>query len=1217
MDKRELQELLSQSYKQENWKKIVTFVFPNVSILSTPKEFPICNDKIKSFRQLGNVRLNDGKNLALFELLLSDTVNIQKNRVELNNEISKYIDQEQIHGVLSVFEQGTEDYRFTFSARSTEFDEQESDFVQKKTDTKRYTYVLGKNESCKTPAERFFKLSEKKYEVDINAIQNAFSVEQLSKEFFEKYKKQFEKFWKYIHTNESYNNIIFGTDREKGIRDFSKKLLGRIVFLHFLQKKGWMGCTAGIKRWEDGDKQFMQSLFDNFSNPDEFHSKCLSELFYNTLNKRRTDDLFSCDGLTGALNNSKVPYLNGGLFDSDEEITRKIDFPESYFKELFDFFGQYNFTIDENDPNDHEVGIDPEMLGHIFENLLEDNKDKGAFYTPKVIVQYMCQESIIEFVNTKINEVENEDIKSAIEDLIRNRLAEKCIDLDLVQPISKALFEVKICDPAIGSGAFPMGILNVIYSAIEELFYIQPDSVANIWNISDKEWQPNLVKKNIIQHSIYGVDLESGAVDIARLRFWLALVVDEIEPLPLPNLDYKIMQGNSLLESFEGIDLSQISDASAYEEVYESEQIDMFSGEAKKSVSISLNFEDIESLMDEYFNANDPEKKKEIHKKIDDQVINHIRFTLLHHKQSLLAKKAPLERKLKLDEASASTWQQKEKIRTSSKQAKELAKISVELDLFIEKEIKLAQLSNSNERPFFLWHLFFKEVFDDGGFDIVIGNPPYVQLQKMGKETDVLEAVGFKTFTRTGDLYCLFYEHGINILKNKGILSYITSNTWMRTKFGESIREYFVTDSNPISLLNFEDTQIFPSATVEVNILLTKKEKWNNKLNAVAIKSDFKISTPIQLYLDNNKIELDDLSKDSWVILSLKDFEIKRKVAQNGIQLKDWDIEFYRGFLTGYNDAFFIDEEKRQEIIEKEPKASEYIKPFLRGRNIKKYNYLFDNIYVIFIPWHFPLHKDSTISGASSEAEKEFEKQFPFLYSHFIQHKEGLSNRNKSETGIRYEWYALQRAAATYVDQFDKEKLVWLSISDKPAFALDTNSTYVTAPAYIMTSNCNKYLMVVLNSKVMEWYLDKVSSSTGVGTNQWSKIFVEQLPIPKLSVKAMIPFYTIADYLVYLNDPKNKKLLINESNSELSKLFEKIANMMVFELYFSEEMKQEKVDVLNLINFKDISSETNEIKGKIIIDTYIDLIGKNNEIRNRVLVSESRCEFIKMINNSF
>lgn len=1083
MDKRELQELLSQSYKQENWKKIVSFVFPNVSILSTPKEFPISNDKIKTFRQLGNVRLNDGKNLALFELLLSDTVNIQRNRVELNNEISKYIDQEQIHGVLSVFEQGTEDYRFTFSARSTEFDEQESDFVQKKTDTKRYTYVLGKNESCKTPAERFFKLSEKKDEVDINAIQNAFSVEQLSKEFFEKYKKQFEKFWKYIHTNDAYNNIIFGTDREKGIRDFTKKLLGRIVFLHFLQKKGWMGCTAGMKQWEDGDKQFMQSLFDNFSNPDEFHSKCLSELFYNTLNKKRTDDLFSCDGLTGVLHNCKVPYLNGGLFDSDEEITRKIDFPASYFKELFDFFGQYNFTIDENDPNDHEVGIDPEMLGHIFENLLEDNKDKGAFYTPKVIVQYMCQESIIEYVNTKINEGENEDIKNAIEDLIRNKLAEKCIDLDLVQPISKALFEVKICDPAIGSGAFPMGILNVIYSAIEELFYIQPDSVATIWNISDTQWQPNLVKKNIIQHSIYGVDLESGAVDIARLRFWLALVVDEIEPLPLPNLDYKIMQGNSLLESFEGIDLSQISDASAYEEVYESEQIDMFSGEAKKSVSISLNFEDIESLMDEYFNANDPENKKEIHKKIDDQVINHIRFTLLQHKHSLLAKKAPLERKLKLDEASASTWQQKEKIRTSSKQAKELAKISAELDLFNEKEIKLAQLSNSNERPFFLWHLFFKEIFDDGGFDIVIGNPPYINFENLPKDIDRKGLESYRTYTLKGDIYFLFCELAHGLIKYNGIVSYIISNKWLRAKSGAILREFYSQENVRVKqLFDFNQFMIFENAIVHSNIIITKNAPRDTNSIAFQVKDNFSLKKQLSTYLNEGGVPFQGYSDEIWNIIEVDEFQLKKRIELDFPRIKNLDLKISYGIKTGLNEAFIINKFEKDKILSQDIANSKLIKPIIRGRDTRRYYSNKSDLFMII----------SKYKGA-----EEIINNYPRILEHLKSFENKLKNRGQVKNG-QHHWLELDNNPhQSYFDSFLKPKIVFSEIVSSPQFYYDETGLFPEATTFFIQGENLKLITAILNSNCCT-YLFKQFYAGGalVGKYRYKKSFLLNLPIP-------------------------------------------------------------------------------------------------------------------------
>tara|TARA_B100000902_G_C27322309_1_gene925526 strand:- start:5884 stop:9504 length:3621 start_codon:yes stop_codon:yes gene_type:complete len=833
MKKIDLQNLLSQPYKPENWKQIVQFVFPNVSILSSPKEFLINNEKIKKFRQIGNVRLNDGKNLALFELLLNDTVNIHRNRVELNNEISKYIDQEQIHGVLSVFEQGTDDYRFTFSARSTEFDEEESDFVQNKTDTKRYTYVLGKNESCKTPADRFYKLSENKSEIDINAIQNAFSVEQLSKEFFDKYKKQFEKFWKYIDSKkEEYKSVFVNGqgEREVKIRNFTKKLLGRIVFLHFLQKKGWMGCPEN-DLWGSGDKKFMQTLFKDFTNKDQFHSKCLVELFYNTLNTKRDDYLFKCEGLEGVLNNSKIPYLNGGLFDSDKLESTKIDFPESYFQDLFDFFDQYNFTIDENDPNDHEVGIDPEMLGHIFENLLEDNKDKGAFYTPKVIVQYMCQESLIEYLVTKLKAETSGKVKQAVEDLIRNRLKKRTSDLDLVEPIAQALHDVKICDPAIGSGAFPIGILNVIYQVIEELYNLQQDTVARVWNISDTEWQPHLVKKSIIQHSIYGVDIESGAVDIARLRFWLALVVDELEPLPLPNLDYKIMQGNSLLESFEGIDLSQISDAAAYEAVYESQQLGLF-GERKKKVKTSLKYEDVKTLMDSYYNANDPETKKNLHKRIDEQALIHIRMTLSKHNREIQKKVKKLEKKIRWNEAAVRTSEQKEKIRTNSKAGKALIKFNTELSQYKDKEIKLAQLSNSNERPFFLWHLFFQEVFDKGGFDIVIGNPPYIG--EKGNERIFQEVqksnLGGRFYTRWMDYFYFFFHLGIDLLNDNGTLAYITTNYFFTSTGGITLRKDLNDRSTIHSLVNFNELKIFESATGQHNaITILKKNKTDEK----------------------------------------------------------------------------------------------------------------------------------------------------------------------------------------------------------------------------------------------------------------------------------------------------------------------------------------------------------------------------------------------------
>lgn len=1161
MEKKDLQKLLSQPYKQENWKQIVQFVFPNVSILSSPKEFPINNEKIKKFLQIGSVRLNDGKNLALFELLLADTVNIQRNRVELNNEISKYIDQEQIHGVLSVFEQVTDDYRFTFSARSTEFDEEESDFVQKKTDTKRYTYVLGKNESCKTPADRFYKLSENKSKVDINAIQNAFSVEQLSKEFFDKYKKQFEKFWKYIASKEEYKGVFINGqgEREVKIRNFTKKLLGRIVFLHFLQKKGWMGCLEQ-ELWGAGDKKFMQNLFKDFTHKEQFHSKCLVELFYNTLNAKRDNQTFSCEGLEGALNNSKSPYLNGGLFDSDKLESTKIDFPESYFEDLFDFFGQYNFTIDENDPNDHEVGIDPEMLGHIFENLLEDNKDKGAFYTPKIIVQYMCQESLIEYLATKLEVDNSGEVKQAIEDLIRNRLAEDISDLDLVEPIAQALYDVKICDPAIGSGAFPMGILNVIYQVIEALYYLQPDSVARVWNISDTQWQPHLVKKNIIQHSIYGVDIESGAVDIARLRFWLALVVDEEEPLPLPNLDYKIMQGNSLLESFEGIDLSRINEASAYQVEYESEQIELFSGEAKKKVSMSLQFEDVKTLMDDYFNANEPETKKDLHKRIDEQVLNHIRFTLAEHKRELQKKAKKLEKKVGLDEAAARTWEQKEKIRTKSKAAKALVKLNTELSQYNDKELKLAQLSNSNERPFFLWHLFFQEVFDEGGFDIVIGNPPYIKEYTLKSAFDGLRNSEY--YQGKMDLWYFFGSFCLDLLKEKGVECFIAQNNWITSAGASKFREKVIENTEIKTFTDFWDYKVFNSAGIQTMIYLLQKREPREtyKIQYSILKNnEIKINQLIYFLNFQEKqkfsekyileFEPDNYSNSLITFNSPKIDNILKNILKNSVTYHS-DEEIAQGIVApqdklnkkglqklgknfNLNEGIFLLNDKELEKLNLSKYEMNFVKPCYGTGELKKYYVSKKNS-----EWYLYL---------ASNANKIIDN-YPKIKNHLLKFKSVITSS--------FGPYGLHRSRNEFF--FTGEKILSLRKSPKPSFTYSNGPCYVSQTYFIIKSTRFnlKYLTALFNSKLIAFWL------RNKGKMQGDNFQVDKAPllnIPILQPLDNIIFIALVDQIMCL-----KEQLQDTSNLEaqIDNLVYKLYNItydniLVVDPEFSNRMSKE------------------------------------------------------------
>lgn len=1202
MNKRELQKKLNQPYTQDNWKDVVEFVFPNVSELSSNQNLPIDakhQDKIESFKQLGSVRLNDGKNLALFELKLKENVNIIRNRVALNDIVSSYIDQEQIHGVLSIFEQGKDDYRFTFSARSSAFDEDAGDFVTKKTDTKRFTYVLGKNESCRTAAERFYQLSEKKNEADIAAIEHAFSVETLSKNFFKEYKQQYELFVAYLTKTRGYYTAVFNND-DKAIRDWVKLLLGRLVFIKFVQKKGWLGVPAEEAGWQNGNYRFLEDSFESFEHKDNFYSQFLNPLFFEGFDQpNRPNAIFK---LTG----TKVPFLSGGLFDNEDPKTKTINFPKVYFEGLFEFLEKYNFTIDENDTTmDREVGIDPEMLGHIFENLLEDNKDKGAFYTPKEIVRYMCQESLKEYLKTYLqehnqwskDEAKQQELDNALHNFITKKEAGHVIDLDAT--LAQALKDVKICDPAIGSGAFPMGLLNEIFQLVHKLYDASPDKVGAIWEM--ESWEPDTVKLNIIQQSIYGVDIEKGAVEIARLRFWLSLVVDSDEPHALPHLDYKIVVGDSLVP--------KLDDKTVIEINWKAKEEDQgfFTG-PKTEQKLKL-LKEITQLQKDAFDPNCDEDTLALkirNKKIELLIIQ---LEIMSEKQKIVKKPSIID------------YQNKSKAQFKRDTEKYLETLGWSNHI---KELEHAKTLDKVPLNFFDYKLDFPEVLNDEvatkyGFDIVIGNPPYYQIQKFDeKDKKDLQNANYSTFSRTGDIYCLFYEKGIELLKNKGVLSYITSNTWMRTKFGEKMRSYFVENSNPYKLLNFEDTKIFPSATVEVNIVFTRQEEYDNKLEAVAIKGDYVPKTSITKYFEDKKIILKDLTFDSWIIVEKNDYLIKEQIELKGKTLSEWNINFYRGFLTGFNDAFFIDESTKEDLISKEPKSKMLIKKLLRGRNIEKYSYQFDNLYVLFIPWHFPLHEDSNVSGASKLAEEKFKQEFPYTFNHLEKFKSELSNRNKSETGIRYEWYALQRAAATYSEEFEKEKIVWLSISDKPAFALDTNKMYVTAPAYIMTSHCNKYLLTMLNSKAMEWYLDKVSSSTGQGTNQWSKIFVEKLPIPELNANQRKPFEILADYLTLINTPENHHLFENISSEVISRQFEEVLNMMVFELYFEKHMKDVKINVFQYVDFKDISTlDSFEEKRAVIQKEYYKLLEKDNPIRNRILLSSTRSpDIIKRINET-
>lgn len=780
MDIQNLAQLFKKKYNSTDWKNAISTIFPNRDFYLTPQEKKQeglkKHENIDSILEFGDITLNDNSRILFYEVQLTQGKQDVKSRVGLRNLIHADVIPGDVDGILATYYvPGAREWRLTFISKSLYWDEELNE-IKSETHPKRYTYVLGETESTKTVVKQFQWLAGQiqNREITIQDLIKTFAVEKISKEFFDGYFHQFKAFEEYVTENpdafqyfKEQVNIALTTDEqqkeaERLIRNFVKKLLGRIVFLYFLQKKGWLGVPAD-KKWGDGERNFVGQLFENFEDKINFYSSCLASLFFETLNRKRTDDIFAISG-------TKVPYLNGGLFDKDSVEPIEIKFNPTLFKNLFDFFDQYNFTVDENSPDDLDIGIDPEMLGLIFENLLEDNRDKGTFYTPKEVVHFMCKESLSLYIQEELKtSAESKELKEIDTYIKQSGNFDIQTIIRFAPKIDQAFTRVKICDPAIGSGAFPMGMVYEILRLKKELFGY----------LDRKHFDYRDEKLRIMKESIYGVDIDKGAVDISRLRFWLSLIVDEEEPSPLPNLDYKIMQGDSLKESFEKIALDTLTWEQKVQ-VFAPKQMtlgDIFAP-PQKEIEFSVDEKDqLKKWVADYFEKTGRDDKEKLHNLIDQTVLDLIyrKFELEDIQTSRL--KAELEEKYRekgidLSQQSRGTdW-------------KNWKKYTAELQHIQAKKEKFETLQNSIERPYFLWNLYFADVLQEGnkGFDIVIGNPPYGV--KVDDEIKDFYQLGSK------DSYGVFMSMAIRkLLKDNGILSFIVSDTWLTIKSHYEIRE--------------------------------------------------------------------------------------------------------------------------------------------------------------------------------------------------------------------------------------------------------------------------------------------------------------------------------------------------------------------------------------------------------------------------------------------
>ena len=972
-------EVIESRYNRQNWQQLLHDIFGSkAKFWSTPAIVPTSSSFARQALWLGTITLSDERTISIYEVELSDSVDIERNRRGIRDMLlSAWRNNGNAGAFMFCYRKNESVLRFSYVSESWKFAE-DGTYQKESTDTKRFTYLLGEGHRSRTAIQQFEKL--KTSDLSLKDLTKAFSVEAVSDMFFKGYKQQYEDIIFYVtgkrmvkvankweERQEGRPNAFIMQqfarfdNPEKAVRDYVKKLMGRLVFLQFLQKKGWLGVPAGAE-WGTGDTEFIQTLFAQCQDKDHFIDNVLESLF-NDLNSENEKQLPQY----------RTPYLNGGLFERDATDETEFPLPAKYMQSLLDFFASYNFTIDENDPDDAEVGVDPEMLGRIFENLLEDNKDKGAFYTPKEIVSYMCRESLIAYLQT---DIEDEATKEAIRQFVTTHNA-TCIGTKaspLWGRLEGALRDVKICDPAIGSGAFPMGLLKELFQCRTALEGISQHQAAEI-------------KKHIIQQNIYGVDIERGAVDIARLRFWLSLIVDEETPQALPNLDFKIMQGNSLLEQYHGINLADIMEAGTND------------GQLLFVDEDSVNKVIIQEHIRKYFSEVNHEKRNYLRKLISNGV----------------------------------------------------CKLILSNNYKLRDELEAINVMENNQ--FFLWNTYFADVFDRNngkrkGFDIVIGNPPYVNVQLMSDCEKQLYRKTYSTFFKRCDMFCLFLELGLlKLASSKGIVTLIIPSVVHSNMSYQKIRD-IILNRQWLQEVHYTGGDVFNAPTVDTTILVCNK--GGNDHITLTNAVDF-------AHPKSHRVASDYFSRYNNVVSIGDDqgSEIFDKLFNPKFDIVEQHYNVFQGIVTGNNPAFIFETE--QEAREKNVDVS-LLHPLCHGRDIEKYKVRSRERRIIYI--------DNNIIIDSYPKTKEWLLNF----------KKTLDTRREVRRGV-INWYCLQwprvKAELDLKDKIILQNTRNEALKTRIVATLDNCGVYGTQGINFIipkhSEDSLRYLLGILNSKLINY----------------------------------------------------------------------------------------------------------------------------------------------------
>ncbi|ELW6769846.1 class I SAM-dependent DNA methyltransferase [Campylobacter coli] len=933
--------------------------------------------------------------------------------------------------------------------------------------------------------------------------------------------------------------------------------LNRILFLKLIE--------SNLVRFND-DKNLK---FLNFKKIPDFDK--LSELFFEVLAKEKSTRKKS--------EFAYLPYLNSSLFEKQNiENTLEIsslsnDLKLFYYKNtvlkddkckakkgqvglleyLFEFLDSFDFGSDDEQSEilSQKELISSSVLGNVFEKL--NGYKEGSFYTPSFITSYMCKESITKVVLDKFNAQFDLDVKD-ISELRRSlRKEDKKAQKELLNSI-------KICDPAVGSGHFLVSALNVMLSIYDELnlfdeeFYleVQNDEILitgrkgefiEYKRPSTPKDKTHLIqqelfhtKKDIIENNLFGVDINPNSCEITKLRLWIELLKHSFyqsfddenyhDLKTLPNIDINIKCGNSLVSYFEtGKSLSHYPNIKERMGKYKRIVKDYKEGFYTDKSRIN---QEIKNLKISFKNFCFADKFKKEMKSFNDKCEKYSKkygnFLAVDDENLKFFVSANLTL-FDFDEKEA---------------AKEFANLKKEYDSIFNLE---------SNHPF-EWRFEFPEILDDDGnfkgFDLIIGNPPYIRQEEL-KELKSHLAKNYKVYKGTSDIYTYFYELGFNVLKDRGgVLSYITSNKYTRAGYGEALREFLLKNVKFLEYTDLNGIKVFDSATVDTSILCFEKSKSkDNKFKYLALSNEIlkTCAYDIGLYKDFAEFSQNSLSKESFTFSDENTSALKAKIERIGTPLKEWHgLNINYGIKTGLNEAFIITTEKRNEILanckdeaEKE-RTAKLIRKMLRGRDIKRYSYEWAGLWVIGT---FPSLK---INIEQYPALKQYLSQF---LPHIEQSGEKGCRKKTSN-----KWFETQDNIA-YYEEFEKEKIVWAEMTKEACFVYDNSNFFTNQTCYFFTHCDYKYLLAILNSRLIVYYMQYISSHLGQGAFRWIRQYIEKLPIPKINSKNE----KLADELINLVD-EILKAKEQDKNANTQELENKI-NSLVYKLYnlTEEEIK--------------------------------------------------------------